>query len=103
MTLLIPLGRRLLLATIGLALAALLLGVWWRFDTAVEKARMRVALGSLVIETRCGLIEYQEAGSGPSLLAVHGVCWQSGEAGHPGDRHVTLRLFAHTDACRCFR
>ena len=55
-----------------LSLAAAVLFVWWRFDTDIEQAHARVKHGSLLIETRCGRIEYQEAGTGVPLLAVHG-------------------------------
>ena len=54
----------------ALATAASLIG--WRFDQDIRQARARVAHGSTVIETRCGPIEYQEAGTGVPLLAVHG-------------------------------
>lgn len=55
-------------AVIGIA--ALL--TWWRFDSDIKQARARVAHGSVLIATRCGPIEYQEAGTGAPLLAVHG-------------------------------
>jgi 2-hydroxy-6-oxonona-2,4-dienedioate hydrolase len=64
-------GRRLLGAVVLLLLTIGLL-VWWRFDTALEAARERAARGGVLIETRCGPIEYQEAGEGRVLLAVHG-------------------------------
>jgi len=52
---------------------ALLAGfVAWRFQADIEQARVRVALGGTIIATPCGPIEYQEAGSGVPLLAVHG-------------------------------
>ena len=35
-------------------------------------ARARAGRGSVVVQIRCGLIEYQEAGTGVPLLAVHG-------------------------------
>jgi hypothetical protein len=38
----------------------------------MKVARARVACGSVLIATRCGLIEYEEAGSGVPLLAIHG-------------------------------
>ena len=53
-----------------LLLAALLIG--WRYDRDITAARARVARGGTVIATRCGPIEYQEAGRGVPLLAVHG-------------------------------
>jgi 2-hydroxy-6-oxonona-2,4-dienedioate hydrolase len=54
----------------ALATAASLIG--WRFDQDIRQARARVAHGSTVIESRCGPIEFQEAGTGVPLLAVHG-------------------------------
>jgi 2-hydroxy-6-oxonona-2,4-dienedioate hydrolase len=57
-------------AVIGLALAA----VWvtWRFDSDIKTAHARSAHGSVMVTTRCGPIEYQEAGTGVPLLMVHG-------------------------------
>ena len=46
----------------------------WRFDSDIRRARRRVAHGSQLVTTRCGPIEYQEAGSGsrcwPFMAAV---------------------------------
>jgi pimeloyl-ACP methyl ester carboxylesterase len=56
-------------------LAALLISVlfiWWRFDKDIKAAAARSAQGSVVVATRCGPIEYQEAGAGSPLLMVHG-------------------------------
>ena len=44
----------------------------WRFDADIKAASAAAALGGLVIDTRCGPIEYQEAGTGTPLLMVHG-------------------------------
>ena len=55
---------------IVLAFAAVWTG--WRFDSDVKTAHARAAQGSLLITTRCGPIEYQEAGTGTPLLMVHG-------------------------------
>ena len=44
----------------------------WRFDADIKAASAAAALGSVVIGTRCGPIEYQEAGTGTPLLMVHG-------------------------------
>jgi pimeloyl-ACP methyl ester carboxylesterase len=64
------LQKLLLIVTLGIvALGAF---VAWRFQTDIEQARARVAHGSTVVATPCGPIEYQEAGSGVPLLAVHG-------------------------------
>ncbi len=51
-------------------IAALL--IWWRFDQDIERAAARAAQGSVLVATRCGPIEYQEAGAGVPLLMVHG-------------------------------
>jgi 2-hydroxy-6-oxonona-2,4-dienedioate hydrolase len=49
-------------------------GVWigWRFHVDVTQARARAMQGSTVVATRCGPIEYAEAGQGLPLLMVHG-------------------------------
>ncbi len=54
----------------GLAVGSLL--IWLRFQSDINAARERVTHGSVLIETRCGPIEYQEAGSGFPLMSVHG-------------------------------
>ncbi|MBC7483529.1 MAG: alpha/beta hydrolase [Rhizobacter sp.] len=56
----------------GLILGIAALSVWWSFDSDIDQASARVAHGSTLVATRCGPIEYQEAGSGIPLLAVHG-------------------------------
>jgi 2-hydroxy-6-oxonona-2,4-dienedioate hydrolase len=58
-----------IVAGIGAAIIAV---IWWQFYTDIASARSRAAQGSTVIETPCGLIEYQDVGSGKPLLAVHG-------------------------------
>ena len=62
-------------ATLG-ALAVILLTaalwVWQRFQHDITAARARAVHGSVLAATRCGPIEYQEAGSGVPLLVVHG-------------------------------
>jgi 2-hydroxy-6-oxonona-2,4-dienedioate hydrolase len=58
-----------IVAGIGASIAAV---IWWQFHTDIAAARDRAAQGSTVIETPCGLIEYQDIGSGKPLLAVHG-------------------------------
>ena len=63
---------RAVAVAIGLAFAIIALVVWWRFDSDIQRARARVAHGSLLIATPCGPIEYQEAGTGVPLLAIHG-------------------------------
>ena len=46
--------------------------IWRRFDQDIKLAAARAAQGSVLIATRCGPIEYQEAGTGVPLLMVHG-------------------------------
>ncbi len=68
--------RRSLLTLLALALALALVGaallIGWRFDRDMQRARAHAAHGSVLLQTRCGPIEYQEAGAGVPLLAVHG-------------------------------
>ena len=47
-------------------------GIAWRFDGDIKIAQANAARGSVLMQTRCGPIEYQEAGNGVPLLAVHG-------------------------------
>ena len=57
---------------VGLAVVTIAAVIWWQFRTDITSAHDRVATGSVVIETPCGAIEYQDAGAGMPLLAVHG-------------------------------
>ena len=50
--------------------AAALIG--WQFHSDMQQARAHAAQRSVLLKTRCGPIEYQEAGTGAPLLAVHG-------------------------------
>lgn len=59
----------LILAVLGLA-ASVLIG--WRFNRDMALATSRAAQGGVLLPTRCGPIEYQEAGSGVPLLVAHG-------------------------------
>lgn len=43
-----------------------------RFERDLAVAAMRAAQGSVLLETRCGLIEVQQAGQGVPLLVIHG-------------------------------
>jgi 2-hydroxy-6-oxonona-2,4-dienedioate hydrolase len=60
------------LSAIGLVISLTCLLTWWQFDSDVALAKARSQRGSIVLNTRCGLIEYQEAGTGMPLLMVHG-------------------------------
>lgn len=55
-----------------LGLAAAAFTVRSRFVDDIAAAAARASQGSTLIGTRCGPIEYQEAGTGVPLLAVHG-------------------------------
>lgn len=55
-----------------LALAAGALALHSRFRHDLANAAARAAQGSTVLQTRCGPIEVQQAGSGTPLLMVHG-------------------------------
>jgi pimeloyl-ACP methyl ester carboxylesterase len=60
------------LGLIGAALLAAALVVRSRFHDDMAMAVARTAQGSVVAATRCGPIEYQEAGQGIPLLMIHG-------------------------------
>ena len=64
--------RRGLLTVIALALTSAALLIGWRFDRDMRRALAHAARGSVLLQTPCGPIEYQEAGAGVPLLAVHG-------------------------------
>ena len=63
---------RIAAAVAGLIVAGTLGVISATYASDLEDARDRVANGSTLIETRCGPIEYAEAGSGPPVLVVHG-------------------------------
>lgn len=72
MTLPPRLRRHPILVCVALGLVAAAMVIGWRFDADMKRARTRVAHGGFLVETRCGPIEYQQAGTGVPLLAVHG-------------------------------
>jgi 2-hydroxy-6-oxonona-2,4-dienedioate hydrolase len=57
-----------------LLLLVVIAAAWigWRFHADVTQARTRATQGGTVISTRCGPIEYEEAGQGVPLLMIHG-------------------------------
>ncbi len=57
---------------IAVTLLVVVVLIGWRFDNDIKLAGVRAAHGSQLIETRCGPIEYQQAGTGAPLLVVHG-------------------------------
>ena len=65
-------AHRVVLALLTSVLVGAAVLIWWLFDSDIKRANARVAHGSALVATRCGPIEYQEAGTGVPLLAVHG-------------------------------
>ena len=66
------LRRHPFIANLVLGTSTAIIFIWWRFQSDMAAARERVSHGSVLIETACGPIEYQEAGRGVPLLSVHG-------------------------------
>ncbi|MEO7254874.1 MAG: hypothetical protein ABIZ64_11645 [Casimicrobium sp.] len=64
--------RRIFFAALALAFVSAALLVKWQFDSDMQQARAQAARSSVLMPTRCGPIEYEEAVSGVPLLAVHG-------------------------------
>jgi 2-hydroxy-6-oxonona-2,4-dienedioate hydrolase len=94
------LARTSIVAGAIIGIAALL--IWWRFHSDIKQARARVAHGSVLIATGCGLIEYQEAGAGVPLLAVHGSGGGydqgmafAGALAHQGIRVIAMSRFGY--------
>ena len=46
--------------------------VWQGYCRDITAARARIAQGSRVVSTPCGVIEYGDIGSGPPVLVIHG-------------------------------
>jgi 2-hydroxy-6-oxonona-2,4-dienedioate hydrolase len=64
--------RRFVWIAMLLAGIATCLFIWAQFDRDITLAKNRASKGSLIAQTRCGAIEYQDTGSGMPLLVVHG-------------------------------
>ena len=65
-----PRLSRLVLPAVVLGVVVLLIVM--RFRTDMERAQAHAAVGSELLQTRCGPIEFQQAGTGVPLLVVHG-------------------------------
>jgi 2-hydroxy-6-oxonona-2,4-dienedioate hydrolase len=64
-------GRVVLILVV--LLGAVLTGlVYTSYRRDIDQARERVSIGSQVVHTPCGAIEYAEAGDGKPVLVVHG-------------------------------
>jgi pimeloyl-ACP methyl ester carboxylesterase len=64
--------RRSVLVLASLVLVGAVVLIGWRFNRDMALARAHAAQGGVLLPTRCGQIEYQEAGTGVPLLVVHG-------------------------------
>lgn len=64
--------RLAIFGTVTFALMATALTVHSRFKRDLKQAFARAAEGSTLLETRCGPIEFQQAGDGIPLLMIHG-------------------------------
>lgn len=94
--------KRAALIMTGLLVAAVLLLTGFRFQRDIEAAGARIAVGSRVVDTPCGAIEYADAGSGPPLLMIHGAGGgfdQGLEVGRPliesGWRMIAMSRFGY--------
>jgi pimeloyl-ACP methyl ester carboxylesterase len=56
----------------GLLAAGLFVRVYPSYQGDIRRARERISVGSQIVETPCGPIEYAVAGNGPPVLVVHG-------------------------------
>jgi 2-hydroxy-6-oxonona-2,4-dienedioate hydrolase len=67
-------GRAARWAAAALAAVVVAAAAWiaWCFERDIAAARSRATQGSVLVDTRCGPIEYQDAGAGVPLLMVHG-------------------------------
>ena len=57
---------------ISLLVAGLFALVYFSYRRDIHQARERISVGSQIVETPCGPIEYAVAGGGPPVLVVHG-------------------------------
>ncbi len=95
-------GRRSFIATMVLFVVSASLLVKWRFDHDMQRAHVHAAVGSVLLATRCGPIEYQETGTGVPLLVVHGsggghdqgMAWAGQLASH-GIRVIAMSRFGY--------
>jgi 2-hydroxy-6-oxonona-2,4-dienedioate hydrolase len=64
--------RRAFSILIGLLAVGLSVLVYVSYRRDIHQARERVSIGSQIVQTPCGPIEYAIAGDGPPVLIVHG-------------------------------
>jgi pimeloyl-ACP methyl ester carboxylesterase len=69
-------SARALAKKLAVAVAVLAIGsgavAYARYRPVIERERARIASGGRTATTRCGPIEYADAGEGPPVLVVHG-------------------------------
>jgi 2-hydroxy-6-oxonona-2,4-dienedioate hydrolase len=65
-------GRWIVITSITVAVVGASLWIAWRFESDINVARVKATQGSVLTDTGCGPIEYQETGVGAPLLVVHG-------------------------------
>ena len=94
--------RQIVLGIVALAILVAAIYIDWRFDRDIKIAAARAAQGGVLVQTRCGEIEYQEAGSGAPLLVVHGSGGGhdqgmafAGELAHRGIRVIAMSRFGY--------
>jgi len=68
----VPKARRMVGPLMGLMGAGVSALVWFHYRRDIHRARERVSVGSRIVDTACGPIEYGSVGDGPAILAVHG-------------------------------
>jgi 2-hydroxy-6-oxonona-2,4-dienedioate hydrolase len=56
----------------GLLFAGLFALVYFNYQRDIQQARERTSVGSQIVETPCGQIEYADTGKGSPVLLVHG-------------------------------
>ena len=67
-----PLRARPISLVFTAIVAALAASAYAFYQRDMKSARNSALLGSTILETRCGPIEYAEEGSGPPVLSIHG-------------------------------
>jgi len=114
--------NRVLLIALLAVFAATIAWVVNAYRRDIDRAHARLATGSQLVTTPCGVIEYAERGSGPAVLSVHGAgggfdqglllgapllskgyriiaMSRFGYLRTPAPAHVTLALQADAHAC----
>jgi pimeloyl-ACP methyl ester carboxylesterase len=67
----VKLPRALLVIAVAVTLASGAF-IYGKFQRSIADARTRAIAGGILVQTRCGPLEYEEAGRGVPVLVVHG-------------------------------